>query len=177
MALLAPSRQPIKRQNLHPSTTFDCGLPDRQRARAYAVEAISSVAVCTALCLQIDRYPDTKLCSETMLGLSGTAVVKAIKAERPVSTLLCPSFAAALRQIVTRSSPSAANFIAREADVGSRRVGSLPRSSTSGKLVRLPAEPVAAMRPELPSTQRMDISLLIRPASISMTGFGVASGV
>ena len=59
MALLAPSRQPIKRQNLHPSTTFDCGLPDRQRARADAVEAISSVAVCTALCLHIDRFPYT----------------------------------------------------------------------------------------------------------------------
>jgi SAM-dependent methyltransferase len=42
--------------------------------------------LCHLPCLQIDRYPDTKLCSETMLGLSGTAVVKAIKAERPVST-------------------------------------------------------------------------------------------
>jgi hypothetical protein len=86
LALLALSRQPIKRQNLHPSTTFDCGLPDGQKAPRLCSGGYKSVAVCTALCLQIDRYADMKLCSETMFGLSPRVVVKAIKAERPEST-------------------------------------------------------------------------------------------
>ncbi len=63
-----------------PFSTFDCGLPDRQKARVYAVEAISSVAICTALCLQIDRFADTKLCSETMFGLSHE---QSLKRSRP----------------------------------------------------------------------------------------------
>jgi hypothetical protein len=45
-----------------------------------------------------------------MLGLSGTAVVKAIKAERPVSTLSGSSFAPAEFTPVTLSRPSGAEF-------------------------------------------------------------------
>ena len=80
----APFSFPAADQTAKPPPLHDLRL--WQKARADAVEAISSVAVCTALCLQIDRYADTKLCSETMFGLSSRAVVKAIKAERPEST-------------------------------------------------------------------------------------------
>ena len=92
MALLAPSRQPIKRQNLHPFTTFDCGLPDRQKARAYAVEAISSVAVCTSFGNYV-RFV-TRL------------VVKAIKAERPESTQSGSSLAPHQFTTMTQCGPS-----------------------------------------------------------------------